>query len=187
MATAFELPALSAAAGFYAQRMRSNPIATKSLTAAIIFGASDATAQKIEASSDLRRTAVTSAIGGIYFAPAAHFWYDWITTAIPGSTLPRILAKALLGQLIFGPLVTCVFFAAAAAQSPEGIRSFPAKLKTDFLSVQLSGMGFWPFVDLVSFSCVPVPYIALFINAASFVWTIFLSLKASRKGKSQEK
>ena len=97
------------------------PLATKAATSAAIFGASDACAQKLEQvkEPDATRLLTTTAIGGLYFAPAAHVWYGAITKAIPANDLRAILTKALLGQLIFGPLVTCVFFASARVPGRE--------------------------------------------------------------------
>ena len=194
------------------------PLATKAATSAAIFGASDACAQKLERvkEPDATRLLTTTAIGGLYFAPAvlrsawenasmasgwrrraaieatqalkthkkttqAHVWYAQITKLIPKNGLKEILTKALLGQIFFGPLVTIVFFAAACAQG-EGLSTLPAKIKADLLQVQIAGAGFWPFVDLISYAFIPIAYIPLFVNCASFVWTIFLSLK-SRVGK----
>ena len=49
------------------------PLATKAATSAAIFGASDACAQKLEQvkEPDATRLLTTTAIGGLYFAPAA--------------------------------------------------------------------------------------------------------------------
>ncbi|KAH8066293.1 peroxisomal membrane protein [Aureococcus anophagefferens] len=170
----FEVPGAVAALGAkYADSMAARPLLTKMGTSAAIFGASDASAQALERAPALDRTrlAVTTAIGGFYFAPAAHVWYGAITKAIPANDLRAILTKALLGQLIFGPLVTCL-------QSPEGLKALPGKIRSDLLGVQAAGLGFWPFVDLVSYACLPVDYIPVFVNGASFVWTIFLSFKS---------
>ena len=48
------------------------PLATKAATSAAIFGASDACAQKLERvkEPDATRLLTTTAIGGLYFAPA---------------------------------------------------------------------------------------------------------------------
>ena len=65
--------ALGAAARTYAQCMDKAPLATKAATSAAIFGASDACAQKLERvkEPDATRLLTTTAIGGLYFAPAA--------------------------------------------------------------------------------------------------------------------
>ena len=64
--------ALGAAARTYAQCMDKAPLATKAATSAAIFGASDACAQKLEQvkEPDATRLLTTTAIGGLYFAPA---------------------------------------------------------------------------------------------------------------------
>ena len=112
----------------------------------------------------------------------AHVWYAQITRLIPKNGLKEILTKALLGQIFFGPLVTIVFFAAACAQG-DGLQTLPAKIKADLRQVQIAGAGFWPFVDLISYAFIPIAYIPLFVNCASFVWTIFLSLKSRGAAK----
>ena len=60
------------------------------------------------------------------------------------------------------------------------LRALPGKIKSDLVAVQLTGVCFWPFVDFISFALIPVTYIPLFVNFASFVWTIILSLKSRR-------
>ena len=71
--TALRVPgALGAAAQTYARCMDKAPLATKAATSAAIFGASDACAQKLERvkEPDATRLLTTTAIGGLYFAPA---------------------------------------------------------------------------------------------------------------------
>ena len=42
-----------------------------------------------------------------------------------------------------------------------------------------AGLCYWPIVDLIGYSFVPLPWIPLSYNVASFFWTIYLSLKAA--------
>lgn len=174
------VPILSSTLDLYASQLQRAPILTKAATSASVFCASDFSAQLIEGKRKLDKTRLmlTTAIGGLYFAPAAHLWYGTITQLIPGNSLLEVLAKAALGQVFFGPLVTCVFFAAACLQADRSLYNLPRKIKADLLSIQLAGIGFWPFVDLISYSFIPINYIPLFVNLASFVWTIFLSFKS---------
>lgn len=169
----------------YASALSNRPLVTKALTSGVIFTASDLAAQKIESPGlkrfDQTRALTSLAIGGVYFGPAAHYWYAWVTEFIVGNSLKHVLAKAALGQLIFGPIFTCLFFAVACVQSGAGIRALPQKIRSDLMPAQIAGCCYWPFVDLISFSLIPVPWIPLFINGASFIWTIYLSLM-TRKG-----
>ena len=92
------------------------------------------------------------------------------------------ICKTLLGQSIFGPTITCVFFAASLVSTMglfDGLASLPSKIKQDLIVTWASGLCYWPFVDLICYSFVPVKWIPLGYNVASFIWTIYLSLQAA--------
>lgn len=169
----------------YSQSLRRNPIMTKSITASFIFALSDYIAQKFTNTSknliDRKRMLVSAAVGLLYFGPAAHYWYEWIFRVLPGTTLRSTLAKAALGQVFFGPTFTFIFFATSLWQSGALTWSnFARKIRNDFPSTWLAGAGFWPVVDLISYSYVPVQYIPLFVNVCSLIWTTYLVLKSYR-------
>mmetsp|Transcript_18566 Transcript_18566/g.21364 ORF Transcript_18566/g.21364 Transcript_18566/m.21364 type:complete len:309 (-) Transcript_18566:284-1210(-) len=198
------LSAASKAGAIYSAALISRPILTKSVTAGFIFGLSDYVAQKLERSnsgnnkngeaiasddsaSEKRKvnlTRITSAtlVGLLYFGTAAHYWYETIFRLLPNSSLWSTLQKATLGQMIFGPSFTAIFFASALLQSKDfTMRNWLNKIVTDLPQAWMAGLGFWPLVDLVSFSVVPPIYIPLFVNLCSFIWTIYLSLVANNK------
>ena len=77
----------------------------------------------------------------------------------------------MLGQSIFGPTITCVFFAAtliANSGLAAGLKQLPQKVRQDLFVTWSSGLCYWPFVDLVCYSIVPVKWIPLGYNVASF-------------------
>lgn len=189
----FTLPKLSAlttaAVGLgkvYSQQLELRPIVTKSWTAGLIFALSDYVAQRIEKSKeekqfDRTRLIVSTLIGAIYFAPAAHYWYEAIFRFLPGKGLFSTLQKAALGQAIFGPSFTCIFFAASLIQTGTfSLSRWGAKIRSDLPGAWLAGSCFWPFVDVISYSLVPINMIPLFVNMCSLVWTIYLSLVANQ-------
>lgn len=185
----------------YVNQLSLHPILTKSVTAGIIFGLSDLCAQSIERSngtvdSSSSSTTVTSSssssstttiisysriltsilVGSLFFGPAAHYWYSFIFHILPSTTLLSTIQKAILGQLIFGPLFTSIFFGAGLLQSSSlTFNSWYQKVKVDLPIVWVKGLSFWPMVDMISFMIVPVRWIPLFVNVASFIWTIYLS------------
>mmetsp|Transcript_47396 Transcript_47396/g.54739 ORF Transcript_47396/g.54739 Transcript_47396/m.54739 type:complete len:292 (-) Transcript_47396:158-1033(-) len=177
----------------YSQQLELRPILTKSYTAGIIFGLSDYFAQKIEGSNvvnglsskmDWTRLFVSFLVGLCYFGPAAHYWYEWIFRLLPSTSLASTLYKAFFGQALFGPSFTCVFFATILVQSGDfTLENWWKKIRNDLPGAWLAGAGYWPIVDLISYSLIPIKLIPLFVNAASFIWTIYLSLVANR-GKS---
>ncbi len=183
---------LSSFASFYAHQLRTRPIYTKSITASVIFGMSDYFAQTIERnkSGGEKETIVKSRIltgmlvGLLVFGPAANWWYSTMFKLWPSTDLLPTLIKAFMGQLLFGPAFTTIFFAAGMIQS--GTFSFLAwinKIKNDLPKVAASGAGFWMPVSFVSYKFIPQEWIPLFTNICSFVWTIYLSLVSNRKTK----
>mmetsp|Transcript_112970 Transcript_112970/g.231195 ORF Transcript_112970/g.231195 Transcript_112970/m.231195 type:complete len:295 (+) Transcript_112970:164-1048(+) len=185
------LATLTAVGKTYSQQLESRPILTKSYTAGLIFGLSDYFAQKIERSNDVNgssgqmdwtRTIASTFVGLLYFGPAAHYWYEWIFKLLPAATLASTLYKAFWGQVLFGPSFTCIFFATILMQSGEfSLKNWWSKIRSDLPGAWLAGAGYWPIVDLLSYSVVPVKWIPLFVNMASFIWTIYLSLVANKK------
>lgn len=176
----------------YSSQLEQRPILTKSYTAGIIFWLSDFLAQRIERSSeedkplDKTRLFATTAIGFFYFGPAAHYWYEMIFRLLPGTGLVSTIQKAALGQLLFGPSFTCIFFAASLLQSGTfSLANWGKKIRNDLPGAWLAGCGFWPLVDLISYSLVPMNLIPLFINVCSLVWTIYLSLVANSQVSSK--
>ncbi|KAL7576501.1 hypothetical protein ACA910_018001 [Epithemia clementina (nom. ined.)] len=128
-----------------------------------------------------KRLLTSICIGLFYFGPAAHAWYDLMFRLFPGTSLVSTLQKAVMGQMLFGPSFTCIFFASSLWQSGQfTLRNWWQKIQRDLPGAWLAGVGFWPLVDVVSFSFVPVAYIPLFVNLWSLVWTIYLSMVSNR-------
>ena len=169
----------------YSNAIQQKPILTKSITAGIVFGLSDYLAQRVENTGkkyNWTRTITSIAVGLFYFGPAAHAWYNWIFQILPGTSLFSTLQKAALGQLIFGPSFTCIFFATSLMQSGSfSLQNWARKIKNDLPGAWLAGAGFWPLVDVVSYSVVPIDFIPLFVNLCSLVWTVYLSLLANKR------
>jgi protein Mpv17 len=187
----------------YTKLLETRPIIVKSITSGIIFGLSDIAAQSIESTTNKHRSAdkpeekkrralvekgrllASVLVGLLYFGPAAHVWYNWIFQILPEKTILSTFYKAALGQLIFGPCFTCVFFAVGLLQN--GDFTFPKwlkKIRNDLFSVWAAGLGYWPIVDYISYAWVPAMWIPLFVNFCSFIWTIYLSLVTNSQNES---
>ena len=191
--TSLLAPILSSLLGLgknYAFVLEKWPIMTKSFTAGFIFGLSDYSAQALEQAKDEKKNwgRIISAllVGLLYFGPAAHAWYDMIFRILPGSSLVSTLQKTALGQALFSPSFTCIFFASSLIQSERfTITNWITKIKTDLPGAWRAGMGFWPLVGLISYSLIPSQWIPLFVNFCSFIWTIYLSIIANKKSGSK--
>ena len=161
--------------------------------AGVIFGASDLCAQLIEREETddqpivLGRILTSFLVGLLFFGPAANLWYGMVFKYFPSTSLVSTLQKALLGQIFFGPTFTCVFFAAGMIQTGTFTPgAWLSKIKSDLFGIWASGLCYWPLVDFVSYKVIPVQWIPLFVNAASFIWTILLSLVSNKPKKARE-
>ena len=157
---------------------------TKSLTAGLTFFLSNYCAQRIESTSSSPsedRKITRNTTGQEPWCPVpwdcstlvqrhAHACCEWIFTR----HITRLLCrqKAALGQVIFGPSFTCVFFAISLRQSGSfTLWNWLTKIKNDLPFI--SGAGFWPLVDLDSYSLIPIKFIPLFINMCSSAEYLF--------------
>lgn len=173
----------------YSAALESAPILTKSLTAGCIFALSDYLAQRLEKKQknelNWSRTLTSASVGLFCFGPAAHAWYQMIFRVFPGTGLVSTLQKASMGQLFFGPSFTCIFFAASLLQTGQfSLGNWFQKIRSDLPATWVSGLCFWPLVDLVSYSVIPVQFIPLFVNLCSLIWTIYLSTVANRSART---
>ena len=119
--------------------------------------------------------------------PALHYYLDFVTWLVPGTGARSTLLKTAVGQLGFGPALTSIFFGAFLVSDlgfATGLRRWPAKIKQDLLVTWASELCYWPFVDLLCFSLIPVQWIPLVNSLANFFWTIFLSIQAARTVKN---
>ena len=183
---------------FYAKNLDDFPILTKSVTAGIIFGLSDWSAQVLEyrymkKNNDEKKLAkvekvlawdrIVSAflVGLLYFGPVAHAWYDMIFCLFPDTSIISTIKKAVLGQFIFGPSFTCVFFGTSLILSDTfTLKNWAQKIIRDLPGAWLAGLGYWPLIDFISYSLIPPKWIPLFVNFCSFIWTIYLSFVSFR-------
>mmetsp|Transcript_99860 Transcript_99860/g.187848 ORF Transcript_99860/g.187848 Transcript_99860/m.187848 type:complete len:301 (-) Transcript_99860:35-937(-) len=176
----------------YAAQLRAQPLVTQSLTSGIMFALSDWTAQSLAPAPegrDTKRTITTALIGLLYYGPALYYYLKLVFYLFPGTGFKSTVQKMLFGQIGFGPLLTSVFFGAFLVKDNgllSGLKLLPSKIRQDLFVTWVSELCFWPFVDLICYSMVPARWIPLANNAASYMWTVFLSLRAALKVKTTD-
>lgn len=48
--------------------------------------------------------------GMLVLGPSLHFWFNFMSKALPKRDVFSTLKKMAMGQLLYGPTMTCVFF-----------------------------------------------------------------------------
>ncbi|KAH9611570.1 hypothetical protein KSS87_010336 [Heliosperma pusillum] len=166
----------------YLLQLQIHPLRTKAITAGVLAGCSDFTAQKISGIKklQLKRLLLIMAYGFLYSGPLGHFFHklmDKIFKGKQGNT--TVGKKVLLEQLTISPWNNMLFMMYYGLVV-EG-RSWPmvkSKVKKDYPTVQLTSWKFWPIVNWVNYQYMPPQLRVLFHSSIASCWAIFLNLKA---------
>jgi Mpv17 / PMP22 family len=181
----------------YSATLVAYPILTKSLTAGVVFVLADYLAQCLQriktqpsssknlskkpGNTNWTRVWANGAVGLLYFGPASHAWVDLMFWLFPGTSLFSNLQKAAAGVMVFGPSFTCLFFAVNLMQARAfNFGRWLQKIRRDLPGAMVAEIGFWPTVDLISFSLIPPIWIPFFMNICTLLWTIYLSILSNQ-------
>ncbi|XP_071698572.1 uncharacterized protein [Rutidosis leptorrhynchoides] len=169
--------------GWYLGMIKTRPILTKSITSALIYTAADLSSQTITGSSsepyNLVRTIRMAGYGMIILGPSLHFWFNFVSRLFPKRDLIATFTKMFMGQAIFGPIMTVVFFSVNAALQGESGSEIEARLKRDLVPTLIGGVMYWPICDFITFRFVPVHLQPLVSNSFAYIWTVYITYMAS--------
>ncbi|KAK9044255.1 hypothetical protein V6N11_072569 [Hibiscus sabdariffa] len=169
--------------GWYLGMVKSWPVLTKSVTSSAIYIAADLSSQTISKSSadpyDLVRMSRMAGYGLLVLGPSLHFWFNLMSKHFPKTDVITTFKKMAMGQLIFGPVMTVVFFSLNARLQGESGEEIVSRLKRDLLPTMLSGVMYWPFCDFITFRFTPVHLQPLVSNSFSYLWTVYMTYMAS--------
>ncbi|XP_018852108.1 PXMP2/4 family protein 4-like [Juglans regia] len=168
---------------WYVGMVKSRPVLTKSITSALIYTAADLTSQTIALPStetfDFLRTLRMAGYGMLILGPSLHFWFNFMAKLFPKQDIFSTLKKMAMGQALYGPAMTVVFFSVNACLQGENITEIVARLKRDLLPTMLNGVMYWPVCDFITFRFTPVHLQPLVSNSFSYLWTIYMTYMAS--------
>ncbi|KAF9675819.1 hypothetical protein SADUNF_Sadunf09G0072900 [Salix dunnii] len=169
--------------GWYLGMVKSRPVLTKSATSSLIYTAADLSSQTMSLSSsepyDLVRTLRMAGYGLLIVGPSLHFWFNFMSKLLPKRDLITTFKKIIMGQTIYGPIMTVVFFSSNACLQGENSAEIIARLKRDLLPTFINGVMYWPVCDFVTFKFIPVHLQPLVSNSFSYLWTVYMTYMAS--------
>lgn len=193
---------------FYDDCLRRQPLLTKCVTSAVLFGVGDRLAQHLEGRQALQadredqslastaddrgsiddangssyvRTTRMMTWGGLGFAPIAHTWYNFIERLAPGSTPRAVVAKIAMDQIFFAPAISTTFFTATQSLEGKSLGEALAVAREKVPPTLKVNYMVWPLVHLFTFKFVPLQYRILYINFVSIGWSTFLSQMTNAK------
>ncbi|ESQ51078.1 hypothetical protein EUTSA_v10022822mg [Eutrema salsugineum] len=171
--------------GWYLGMVKSRPVLTKSVTSSLIYIAADLSSQTISKNSsesyDLVRTARMAGYGLFVLGPTLHYWFNFMSRLFPKQDLITTFKKMAMGQAIYGPSMTVIFFSLNAFLQGESGSDILARLKRDVLPAMFNGVMYWPICDFMTFRFFPVHLQPLVSNSFSYLWTIYMTYMANRE------
>ncbi|KAI3684638.1 hypothetical protein L6452_33862 [Arctium lappa] len=174
---------------WYLMMLDVRPIITKSVSAGLIYGAADLTAQSVSkgASESLHpiRTLRMAMFGLLLLGPAQHVWFNFLGRILPKRDMVTTFKKLIVGQIFYGPSCTAIFFTYNAFLQGESGGEIALRLRRDLLPTLTGGLMYWPVCDFFTYKIVPVHLQPLINSAFSFMWTIYLTYMASLEKASK--
>ncbi|XP_062175812.1 uncharacterized protein LOC133880871 [Alnus glutinosa] len=169
--------------GWYLGMVKTWPVLTKSVTSGLIYTAADLSSQTIALSSsesyDFVRALRMAGYGMLILGPSLHFWFNFVSKLFPKRDLFSTLKKMVMGQTIYGPAMTVVFFSTNAFLQGENTTEIVARLKRDLLPTFINGIMYWPICDFITFRFTPVHLQPLVSNSFSYLWTVYMTYMAN--------
>jgi len=122
------------------------------------------------------RTLTLAAVGLFYSGPVGHLWFNTLEKLVRTQQQAlSVTLKLLVDQLMYAPVAISGYLAVRGILEGRSGAQIQAKLEEKLVPATQAAWQFWPFVNLVSFSVVPVIYRVLFGNVCAIFWNARLS------------
>uniref|UniRef100_A0A7S2XVN5 Peroxisomal membrane protein 2 n=1 Tax=Fibrocapsa japonica TaxID=94617 RepID=A0A7S2XVN5_9STRA len=187
----------------YLAALESQPLITKSITAAAILPAADFSAQLLEKQKetdeksidskesdgiDAARVLRFSIFGLLLQAPWNHFYYLYLDSAIPPTEdafTTTTAVKVFIDQFVQAPVFTVLIFVALGLLEGKALSSIRTQLKDDYWSTLQANWKLWVPAATFNLAFCPPQLRVLFTNLVFFFWSIFISLVVNKE-KTEE-
>lgn len=172
----------------YNQLLVTAPLATKAVTASVIIGSGDATAQLVERSQqpdgerapvDVPRALRWAVFGLLLQAPWNHFFYLALDANLPPTPDPwtlTTLAKVVLDQFVQAPVFTAIILCYFALAEGKGLGFAKQQIQTELFDILLKNWSIFVPATIINLAYCPPELRVLFLNCVFFGWVVYLSL-----------
>lgn len=162
------------------------------LRGALLFGAGDVVAQRLEGSANAERLLQATSLGTVYGGLIITSAYQFAESLFPGRRPASIVLKTAVSCAMLS--IGGNFFSLTMRRllSPSGAldgESFAARLcrtvadvASIFPNVLRDDLRVWPLYDLLCFSAIPPSLRPTATACVSVCWQTYMSLVANRKG-----
>lgn len=138
-----------------------------------LFSAGDVLQQRLRGGpADWRQTGRVATLAVTFQANFSYMWLRLLERALPGRTPRAILAKVVCDQMVGGPVALSIFYTGMSVL--QGKDDIFGDLKKKFWNTYMAALMYWPFVQLVNFSLVPIQWRTTCSGLSAFLWATFL-------------
>ncbi|KAI6646587.1 hypothetical protein LOD99_12708 [Oopsacas minuta] len=162
---------------FYGRCYKKSPTFTSAVTGCILFALGDIARQQIVEKKGIAHeyseTMRMGTLGLIWVGPVINTWYMILEKSIKISGVRGVLIKIACDQLLFAPILilTIVNFLKKSTNYQE----FKQVMSTEYLTVLKTNYLFWPLIQFITFSFIPLSLRVVWVNSISIVWNTFIS------------
>lgn len=155
------------------------PLQTKAATSGVCYGLGDLCAQGLEGEDlftmDLGRAARSGTAGFIGHGPLRHYWLDFLDKSLTfGGAWWSLGPKVALDQGAMTMVENSIYGLLMGALALERPAEILRNVRRALVPQMAASVRFWPAVDLVTFTVIPVELQVLWEDVAEIVWICIL-------------
>nr|XP_022315809.1 mpv17-like protein 2 [Crassostrea virginica] len=166
-------------------------IITNTVTSGTLLGLGDVITQNLEIEYasrmgntshdyDVRRTG-RMFLMGLMIGPLGHFWYTKLADKLVIGTGPKVVLKKIgVDQIIFTPIITCIFFGGMGLLEGKDVKGAVNEIKNNFIAVYSVDCCVWPPAQYINFHLIPARFRSVYVSSMTLCWNTFLSYMKHR-------
>ncbi|KAL3093704.1 hypothetical protein niasHS_006266 [Heterodera schachtii] len=190
-ATTTTMPSFYFHKHFFQRIFPGKPFFVQVFSAGVLAATGDILCQKFIEKRDkwdpfrTSRFALTTAI---VIAPIQFHWFRFMDRRIGNPkrvgpagkvTLQTGLKRVLVDQSLIAPALTAVFLFSVNFLDSFSTQNAIQRTKRIYLDVLINSYKFWPFVQIVNLTVIPLHFRVVFLQFFGIFWNIFLSFKTN--------
>ena len=122
--------------------------------------------------------------GLVWSGPITHYWYKLLFGKLTKSIkdpLLGLIVQIFLDAIIFSPVTVSGYLTVRSLLEGSGFAGAKEKCSTKLFGAVKGAWKFWPAINAINFSIVPMHFRVLYMNVMSVFWSGYLTHVNSKK------